>query len=467
MSDVPAADPSGGEARPDSRRPNYAARRMLVSTIGITAVVAAGVLGWRVIKGSDGSSPGAGAEWDAIALVDRATGAVTVIGDDGTPDDSAEGYTGRGRVTSVEVVGDRLVLIGTDQLVLTDLNAEPVIVPFERDASITRLATTEGLHLMIGDPQGGNVVIVEGDTGTTLDVGELANQSNPLLFADTARHDLDGTVFAVADAGNFQTIAVRSGSEDPVFYPDQPLAVGEELVATSQVVGTRVDIGLFDAEGERIGETPSEIPAGGAIVDGQLVFISIDGGVFRVRPGADEAERIGTVPVPGGGTVRGVRLSNGGDRLVVFGDVFQAVVGLEGNTLFTTTFSAAASITAPDPRWACLPVGSRDSAHSIVALDDGTQLADLAELEVSGTSADGCVVIGERSGVTEVISADGSVQLGRLRSATLSPDGRTVVALTTTGQLELIEIADDMTIGDPIDLSDVAPANPLVAFLDR
>src|SRR5690606_22547170 len=298
------------------------------------------------------------------------------------------------------------------------------------------------------DPQGGNVVIVGGDAGTTLDVGELANQSNPLLFADTVRHDLDGTVFAVADAGNFQTIAVRSGTEDPVFYPDQPLAVGEEVVATSQVVGTRVDIGLFDAEGERIGETPSEIPAGGAIVDGRLVFISIDGGVFRVRPGADEAERIGTVPVPGGGTVRGVRLSNGGDRLVVFGDVFQAVVGLEGNTLFTTTFSAAASITAPDPRWTCLPVGSRDSAHSIVALDDGTQLADLAELEIGGTSADGCVVIGERSGVTEVISADGSVQLGRLRSATLSPDGRAVVALTTTGRLELIEIADDMTIGD-------------------
>jgi hypothetical protein len=152
---------------------------------------------------------------------------------------------------------------------------------------------------------------------------------------------------------------------------------------------------------------------------------------------------------------------------VVWGDVFQAVVGIQGNTLFTTTFSTAASITPPDPRWTCLPVGSRDAAHSLVALDDGTQLVDLAGLAVSGTSGDGCVVIGERAGVTEVVSADGSARLGRLRSATLAPDGRAVVVLPTTGQLELIEIGADMTIGDPIELTDVAPPNPLVAFLDR
>lgn len=463
MPEEPPTTPSGDATGP--RSPNYAARRMLVSTIGITAVVAAGVLGWRVIRGDDGLVAGRGGDWDAIALVDRSTGAVDVVDTDGNPEEAD--YAGRGRVNSVEADGARLAMVGTDQLVLTDLEAEPTIIPFERTSTVTRLATSDGLDLVIGNPMGGNVVVVDGDTGTTIDVGALANQSTPLLFADTVRYDLEGTVFAVADAANFQTIVVRAGADQPVFYPDQPLAVSNDLVATSQVVGTRADIGLFDAEGERLNEAPAPIPAGGAIVDGELIFVSVDGGVFRFRRDGDEALRIGNVTVPAGGIVRSARLSHGGDRLVVYGDVFQAIVDLQGNVLFTTTFTTAVDVTTPDPEWDCLPVGSRESAHSLRALDDGAQLADLTGLALTGTSADGCAVIGERAGVTEVVSADGVVQIGRVRAASLGPDGRAVVVHTTTGRIELSKISDERTLGSTVDLTELAPTNPIVAFLDR
>ncbi|NNE10839.1 MAG: hypothetical protein HKN41_01180, partial [Ilumatobacter sp.] len=116
--------------------------------------------------------------------------------------------------------------------------------------------------------------------------------------------------------------------------------------------------------------------------------------------------------------------------------------------------------------WRCLPVGGDDSYHSIVSLDTGEQLADLSGLVVTGWSGDGCIVIGERAGSTEVVSADGTVQLGRVRAAHLGPDGRTVVRTTTAGTTDILTIADDLTIGEPVDISEITPSNPIVAYLD-
>ena len=85
---------------------------------------------------------------------------------------------------------------------------------------------------------------------------------------------------------------------------------------------------------------------------------------------------------------------------------------------------------------------------------------------MTGTSSDGCTVIGERAGISEVVSGDGSVRLGQLRDATLGPDGRTVVWTTTTGRTELVTIDDDFELADPIDISAAAGSNLAVAFLD-
>ena len=77
--DAPTATPSGGTSRPAARpaqrparrgrgQPNYAARRMLVTTIAITAIVALGVFGWRTFRSDDGASSGSGRDWDEIAI---------------------------------------------------------------------------------------------------------------------------------------------------------------------------------------------------------------------------------------------------------------------------------------------------------------------------------------------------------------------------------------------------------------
>jgi hypothetical protein len=109
-------------------------------------------------------------------------------------------------------------------------------------------------------------------------------------------------------------------------------------------------------------------------------------------------------------------------------------------------------------------VGGGDTYHSIVSVEQGDQIADLTGLTVTGISADGCTVVGTRAGAYEMVGEGGTAQLGRVRSAALAPDGRAVVVQTNTNTTELIPIEDDWTLGDPVDLSEHAPANAIVGF---
>ncbi|MDW3215311.1 MAG: hypothetical protein R8G01_15020 [Ilumatobacteraceae bacterium] len=465
MSETPTPTPTDGTTR-STTPPNYAARRMLVTTVAIMAIVAFAVIGYTVVRGDDDSTGGGGGSWDEIALVDRVSGDVVVVDGDGDVVDTIEGL---GRVTDVYAIGSRTALVGATQIVL-DGDGEQTVVEIDRTDTVTPIRTPGTLHLVVGDANGGDVAIVDVITGEQLNVGELAEQaepqifSNALLFAETLRWSADATSFAVADASSFQTIVVRSGSTEVAFFGSQPVALSGDRVVTSQTIGGQADIELLDYERDSKARVPTPIPAGGVMVDDDLLMVSIDGGVYRITGGSTEAERLGQVAVPSGGTVASVRPTFDGERLVVTGPAFEAVIDLEGRTIFTTTFTAPIDTVTPHPDWTCLPVGGDGSYHSLVALESGDQLADLSGVDVVGTSADGCIVLGERAGITELITADGNVSLGRVRSAALGPDGRTVVRTTTTGTTEVVRVDDDLELGDPVELT-ASPLNPVVAFL--
>lgn len=470
MSDAPTPTPTPTPTDdvPRTRTPpNYAARRMLVTTVAMMAVVAFAVIGYTVVRGDDDSPGGGSGSWDEIALVDRTSGDMVVVDGDGEVVNTVEGL---GRVTDVHAIGNRTALVGTTQIVLGG-DGEQTAIPIDRTDTVTPIRTPGTLHMIIGDANGGDVIIVDVSTGEQLDVGELAEQAQPqiftnaLMFAETVRWSADATSFAVADASSFQTVVVKSGSTEVAFFGSQPVALSAERVATSQTIGGQADIELLDYERDSKVRVPTPIPAGGVMVDDDLLMVSIDGGVYRIEGGATEAERLGQVAVPSGGTVASVRPTFDGGRLVVAGPAFQAVIDLEGRTIFTTTFTTPVDTAAPHPEWTCLPVGGDDSYHSLVALETGDQLADLSGVDVIGTSANGCIVLGERAGITQVISGDGAVALGRVRAAALAPDGRTVVRTTTTGTTEILRIDDDLELGDAVELT-AAPTSPVVAFLD-
>lgn len=433
-----------------------------MTTVAITAIVAFAVIGWRVVQGDSDPLIGSSVEWDEIALVDRTTGRTLTIDDAG---ETVQRFVGRGRATEVYTLREHVVIVGPTQIVLEG-REEPVVIPVDRNDTVTPLRTPDSLHMVIGRPTGGNVVIVDVETGELLDVGALAEQRDPLLFVETVRSTADGSAFAVADARRFQTIVVRSDEPMATFFPSQPLALSDDRVVTSQIVGRQADVGVFDRDSTSRTRVPTEIPAGGIMVDDALLMVSTGGGVYRVTDDATEADRIGEIALPSGATVTSVAPTFDGERLVVTGSVFQAVVDLEGTTLFSTTFASPVAAESPSPEWRCLPVGGDDTFHSIVSLDDGEQVVDLTGVTVTDVSQDGCTVLGERNGLSEVISEAGIARLGRVRAATLGPDGSTVVRTTTAGITELITIDDDLELGDTVDISDVTPVNALVAFID-
>lgn len=459
-----ASDESNQPA-PRPAPPNYAARRMLLSTVGIAALVALGLGGWQLTHADRAEVAGADSSFDEIVLIDRATGAITTVDQNGQV---VATEIGMGRVTATYSQGSRLALVGSQQIVLTSIDGtQPTVIPIGRDATVARLAIEDALQLIVGDAAGGNVTIIDGLTGDVLDVGGLAGQAAPKLYADTIRHDPSGTRFAVADAAFFQTILVEVGSIAPTYYPDIPVSVGETVVATSQVVGQRTEIGLFDNTGKNLTTIPTAIPAGGLFLDDELLFVSTEGAVLRFGPDDEQANEIGAVDVPGGGTIRWVQPTFGGERLVVFGDTFEAVIELDGSTVFTTDFTAPVDAPKPNPGWRCLVVGSAAGAQSLISLESGKIESELTGFKMTGMSADGCTVIGERAGISEVVGVDGSVRLGQVRNAVLGPDGRTVVWQTNAASTELLKINDDFELEDPIDLTSTSTATLMVAFLER
>ncbi len=442
---------------------NFVARRMLVSTVAITAVIAFAVLAWTALRGDEDGALGRVSSWDEIAIVDRSSGDVVVLDDEGQPDRT---LIGLGPVDEVHSIGNRIALVGSSQIVVKGGDHEPPSIAIDRTSTVTPIRTDDGLFLIVGQPAGGDVRIVDVRSGDLLDVGALADQPSPFLFAETIRWAADGSAFAVGDAASFQTIVVRPGVDEANFFPSQPVALDDDRVATSQVVGRQADIGLFDYARDSKARVPTEIPAGGVMEGDDLIVVSTTGSVSRVTAGSTEAERVGAVTVPSGGTVISVDPTADGDRLVVTGDVFQAVIDLEGNTIFSTTFTTPITITRPDPSWSCLAVGGDGSFHSLVVLETGEQIADLSGVEVTGTSRDGCTVIGQGGGVTEVIGADGTVDIGRVQSATLGPDGRTVIRTGTSGVTELLRIDDDLALADRVDITDWVTPNAIIVFLD-
>jgi hypothetical protein len=438
---------------------------MLVTTVGITAVVAAGVFGWRMLRDEPTRDESAAADWNQIVFVDRASGTVTAI-DPENPTAAAGTTASTTRASAVHVEGDRLAVVQTGQITLTSVDGTaPGVVPIEPGSTVVRLPIADALWLAVGDDGGGNVVLVDGIRGATYDVGELVAPTQIRVFLETLRHDDDGSAFAMADAINFQTIVVHTDAEPPTatFFADQPVAVDDELLVTSEVVGSEADLTLRDAERKPLATVSGELPVGGVLADGEVTIVSVDGTMSRFGKDDTETERLGTIAVPAGASIRWVQSTANGSRFVVFGDTFEAVVDLDGRTVYTTTFTTAVDAPTVDPGWACLPVGGGDTYTALVDLESGELVADLTGLAVTDTSADGCTVIGTRNGVTEVVDEEGTAQIGQTRSATLAPDGDAVVIQTMTGATQFIEL-DGTSLGTPVDLSAVTPASALVTF---
>lgn len=511
------------DTRPRTAQPNFAARRMLVSAAAITAMVAAGAGVWQATRGDDPTPTATAATWDALAIVGTATGDIVLLDPSGTV---VAQYDGDSRVSTVHAAGSQLALVHTDAVSLVDVAAgadsSPRDIPLpERARQVTRLATErQRLLLAGGSRNGGNIRVVDGETGGSYDVADLAGLRNPLLYTGrTLRVDPEGTTVAVADANSFQTIVVTGlGTDDDeppavANYAAQPLAVGDGLLATSQVVGGRADVSVHPLGGDPSAPVPMGIPAGGMIADRRLLAVTTEGAVVAVRVGDRQPRQLSTLNLPPDATVTAAYPAASGTRLVVYADSYAAVLDTDGTILFERTLppgtggltgaprptettnpatptsstpgtatgtTAPVTSLAPDAdtgaraeplvpawEWTCLAVGIGTRGATLIALDDGAELADLGRVTVTGASADGCTIVGTDRDETVVLGEAGRAELGEAREALVSPDGRLVVVRRATST-ELVALDDELRPADPIDVTEALPARSYsVAFVER
>lgn len=436
---------------------------------GAAVVVAAGAVAGAaiVIGGGSGEDGGGTTTWNAIALVDRVNGAVRVLDQDG---DEITTIRGTGRVADVYASGDRLALVGATQIALVGTDgSEPILLPIAARSTVSRVATSRSFTLIVSPAGGGNLVLIDATDGSQLDVGEVAEQTSPRLLADSIRADNDGTAFAIGDGRLFQTVVVRFGRTDAEFFPDVPMAVADDLVVTSQTVGRSAELGLFDADGERRASIATdERPIGGVIDGERFVFVSDSGAIFAVTADDDTPNRLGVIALPQGDVVQSVWPALAGTRLVVAGAQFQAIVDLDGTTLFQTTFTTTTEIIPPTPTWQCAPVGGSGVFTSLIDLDTGDTVAELRSADVTALSSNGCGVQLDRNGGRSIVTPAGSTVLpAAVRTAWIAPDASAAVLVDTASGASLVRLDDDNgtdEIAEPVSLGDV---DGLVAFLDR
>ena len=279
-SELPPPKPGDRAVRPKLGAPNYAVRRAMVAGAAVIVAALAVAATAIAIRGEGDDDSGVSTTWNAVALVSRVNGAVRVLDEDG---EEITTIRGTGRVEAVHASGNRLALVGPTQIALVGIEGdEPIVVPIEQDSTVSRVATNGSFTLVVAPAATGNLTLIDASDGTQLDVGELAEQNNPMLLPDSIRADADGTAFAIGDGRNFQTVVVRFGRADATFFPDVPMAVADDLVITSQTVGTSAEIGFFAADGERRASVASEERPIGGLIDGdRFVFVSDTGRRYR------------------------------------------------------------------------------------------------------------------------------------------------------------------------------------------
>jgi hypothetical protein len=386
-------------------------------------------------------------QWNAIVEVDRGSGLVTIVDTDGREIDTV---SAAGRVTAIDSRGAQLALAGPGSLTLVDATrGRSVAVELERGWTTRALTDTDALVLVSAPTNTGALLLIDGGTGRQIDVARVADQRSPLLLADSIRSDPTGRSFAIGDGRNFQTIvvgfdAIDGIDDDVVFFPGVPLAISDDLVVTSATVGQSAELGLFDRDGSRREAITSDRPIGGVIDGDRFVYVTSNGRVLSAERG--QPSEIGVIPIPGSDDVREVAAVANGQRMLVTGERFTAVVALDGELLHQSNRPVGQEPPIPNYSWRCAPV-LNNSVVSIIDLSDGstvgeTRLTDPApgtgEPGFDAVSADGCAVaIGDR-----IISATGTTTVvGDLRSIALAPDGTAAVVSTRSGTAGLIRWA--------------------------
>ena len=441
--DDPAVFRASEDDTREEHRHNPNAGKMLGTVIAVAMLGAIVVGGVQWIERERDVVPDP-VSWTSIVTADRVTGDLTLR----NSDLAVAATTNHGpRVSAVLDGGGAVAVVLPNQVIVEPFDLLPTTLDIPQGHRVSALPTANDLSVVIGDDSGGNLAIVTDVAGlrpVVMDLGVFTDEPNPRYFPTDIRHDSAGTLFAIADTVNFQTVLVTPSSTTPVYLPDLALAVHPQLVVTSQTVGDRAEIGLFDPNGDRIRTISTPAVRGGAITaDGErFVFVTKEGRIMRVTRTSNDLKDLGGLELPEGDTVDTVAAVGGGRRLWVRSDHTAYVVDLSGG--IRGRWSANAPITEePLTMLSRCAVVHADGVSRLVSLLTGRELNKVTGITGMSRSDDGCLITGvrssDRSGV--LVGEFQMVTLAGRRALALAPDATAVVLSSDTGPI-IVDVDD-------------------------
>lgn len=472
--------PSGSRATVGGGGPNYLARRALVVGGVVLAVVVVAVVIGRLIGASDdgGSAGEITGEWDTVVLV--ADDEVRLV--DPESGDVVDRFAGNEPLLDAEslTTGSTLVLMNDDARI-TQLDLAEGTTRRSRatiDSTLTRSADHPAL-VLAGPPVGGNVTVVDTRSGDTVDVGQVAGLTEPLMFVEEVRINASGTHLATADARSFQSVVVDISAETTELLAGQVVAINDTTVLTAQRAGDETELEFYDLAGERTGSVDVPTPAATMLTgESTALIVTADGQVFRVESGggidevgslgesdaneavaADEGSSDSVADDEGGAiavtptvNVQAGRPAMYDRRLAVVTTEEVIVLDERGNVV---TRAEGTLLSRAVRSSTCVLVGSAEATGRAVHLDidEGAELGTVAGGLVGSSSVDGCTVALIAGVEPRVVQSGTEVDIAASSgSATVAPDGSAYVLSTFTGEqlVSIVEQAD----GDTVDLAD-------------
>ena len=425
------------QEEPRSNRKSRTPRMLLA--VGATTVLGAGILGGAALLRGDGGVATPPVEWEAIVIADRLTGDLSLLDEAGSVLTGATLPSFGGVDRLVTGAGAVAARSGVD-LFLNPFEDDPPTVPLPPGAALRAIQA----------PGAGTVLI--GGTGDDLTITSLSpTASNPARTLSSitgeptprypvadVRADASGTMLAVPDATNFQTVVVNLSADTITYFPDLPLALRGDLVVTAQRVGDRMELGMFAASGERLRTVPTEVIVGGTIPPSasRFVFITRGGEIWSARPAQSDAERIGAISGPS--MVTSVQAALDGRRLVAGSEGVVAVVDVDGESVLRRE-SPGILDEGTDVASRCMTL-RLGTAIELIDLDNGALITSVSDVDVTARSHDGCLLAVNGPSGAALVGSGGVTPVGGSVLA-VAPDASAAI-VSESGVLSLLRYRD-------------------------
>ena len=425
------------QEEPRSNRKSRTPRMLLA--VGATTVLGAGILGGAALLRGDGGVATPPVGWDEIVIADRLTGDLSLLDETGSVLTGATLPSFGGVDQLVTGAGDVAARSGVD-LFLNPFGDDPPTVPLPPSAALRAIQAPGAGTVLIGGT-GDDLTITSlsptaSNTARTL--SSITGEPTPRYPVADVRADASGTMLAVPDATNFQTVVVNLSADTITYFPDLPLALRGDLVVTAQRVGDRMELGLFAASGERLRTVPTEVILGGTIPPSasRFVFITRGGEIWSARPAQSDAERIGAVSGPS--MVTSVRAALDGRRLVVGSEGVVAVVDIDGESVLRRE-SPGILDEGTDVASRCMTL-RLGTTIELIDLDNGALITSVSDVDVTARSHDGCLLAVNGPSGAALVGSGGVTPVGGSVLA-VAPDSSAAI-VSESGVLSLVRYHD-------------------------